>query len=460
MATILLVDDEASSRYAMSRALAKDGYELLEAANGREALDVLGKGAVDAMLLDLAMPVMDGMATLKEMKKLEARPPVIVVTAHGSEKVAVGAMKAGAFDYLAKPYDIEELRVVVRKAVESAVVVAENRRLKAEVMRLSGYGELIGESPAMRMVYDRIEKVAASKVPVLVRGASGTGKELVARELHRRSGLAGAFVAMNCAAIPETLIESELFGHEKGAFTGATERRKGKFLMADGGTLFLDEIGDMPHGTQAKLLRVLQEQTIEPLGSDKPLKVDVRVVSATHRDLEKGIQEGKFREDLYYRLNVVDIRLPSLAERGNDVLLLARRFLGAATMTHGKGVEGFTQEAERAIVSRPWPGNVRELRNVVERAVVLANGARVEEADLVGTIPSSPGATATAAPVDLPFKDAREQVLEEFERSYLTAKLKENEGNISRTATAIGMHRQSLQQKLKELGVNPHLFKG
>ncbi|MEK7866802.1 MAG: sigma-54 dependent transcriptional regulator [Planctomycetota bacterium] len=460
MATILLVDDEASSRYAMSRALAKDGYELLEAGNGREALDVLAKAGVDAMLLDLAMPVMDGMATLKEMKKLKERPPVIVVTAHGSEKVAVEAMKAGAIDYLAKPYEIEELRVVVRKAVDAARVASENRRLKEEVSRLTGCGELIGESPAMRSVYDRIEKVAASKVPVLVRGASGTGKELVARELHRRSGLTGAFVAMNCAAIPETLIESELFGHEKGAFTGATERRKGKFLMADGGTLFLDEIGDMPHGTQAKLLRVLQEQTIEPLGSDKPLKVDVRVVSATHRDLEKGIQEGKFREDLYYRLNVVDIRLPSLSERGNDVLVLARRFLESAARTHGKAVEGLTTGAERALVSRPWPGNVRELRNVVERAVVLANGARVDEADLVGTVPSSPGVTATAAPVDLSFQDARKQVLEEFERSYLTAKLKENEGNISRTATAIGMHRQSLQQKLKELGVNPHLFKG
>ncbi len=460
MTTILLVDDEASSRYALSRALSKDGYRFLEAGNGREALESLQKDDVDVMLLDIAMPEMDGIATLKALAKLDTRPPTVMLTAHGSEKVAVEAMKAGAHDYLTKPYEIDELRVVVRKAVDAAAGAAENRRLKAEVARLTSYGELIGESPAMRSVFDRIEKVASSKVPVLVRGASGTGKELVARELHRRSGLAGAFVAMNCAAIPETLIESELFGHEKGAFTGATDRRKGKFLLADGGTLFLDEIGDMPHGTQAKLLRVLQEQTIEPLGSDKPMKVDVRVISATHRDLEQGIKDGKFREDLYYRLNVVDIRLPSLAERGSDVLLLARRFLAAAAKTHGKGVEGFTPEAQTAIVKRAWPGNVRELRNVVERAVVLANGAMVDEADLVGTVPAPSGPGSTAAPVDLPFQEARKKVIEDFERAYLTAKLKENEGNISRTATAIGMHRQSLQQKLKELGVNPHQFKG
>ncbi len=440
----------------MSRALAKDGHRLLEAGNGREALEVLAKEAVDAMLLDVAMPGMDGITTLKEMKKLGARPPVIVVTAHGSEKIAVEAMKAGAFDYLAKPYDIEELRVVVRKALEAAGVVAENRRLKEEVARLSGLGDLVGESAAMRAVYDRIEKVAGSKVPVLVRGASGTGKELVAREIHRRSGLAGAFVAMNCAAVPETLIESELFGHEKGAFTGATERRKGKFLAADGGTLFLDEVGDMPIGTQAKLLRVLQEQVIEPLGSDKPVRVDVRVVSATHRDLEKGIAEGKFREDLYYRLNVVDIRLPSLGERGNDVLVLARRFLAAAAKAHGREAEGFTAEAERALVARAWPGNVRELRNVIERAVVLAGGAQVDVLDLAGPAAAP---SAAAAPTALPFQEARKQVLEDFERAYLTAKLKENAGNVSRTATAIGMHRQSLQQKLRELKINPHLFK-
>ena len=331
---ILVCDDEPVARRGAARALGAESYEILECIDGRECLAALERPrhGVDLILLDLRMPGMDGMTTLAHLTAMPAPPPVVVVTADSSLRSAIEAVKAGAADFLAKPYEIDELRFVVAKTLETARLRTENRRLAEEVKRLAGSRRLSGESPAMRAVMDAIERVGPAAAGVLIRGESGTGKELVARQIHELSERArGAFVAVNCAAIPDTLVESELFGHRRGAFTGADRDRPGKFRQADGGTLFLDEVGDMALAAQAKLLRVLQEGIVEPLGGGDPVAVDVRVLAATHRDLKAMAAEGRFREDLLFRLRVVEIELPPLRERAGDILLLARQFLAASS---------------------------------------------------------------------------------------------------------------------------------
>jgi two-component system, NtrC family, response regulator AtoC len=381
-----------------------------------------------------------------------------VVTADSTLRTAIDAVKAGAADYLSKPYEIDELRFVVAKTLETARLQAENRRLAEEVRRLGGGRKLLGESPSMRGVLDAVERVAPASAGVLIRGESGTGKELVARRIHDLSDRTrGPFVAVNCAAIPDTLVESELFGHRRGAFTGADRDRPGKFRQADGGTLFLDEVGDMALAAQAKLLRVLQEGTVEPLGGADPVPVDVRVLAATHRDLKALAAEGKFREDLLFRLRVVEIELPPLRERDGDVLLLARHFLAASP----RGLT-LSPETERALLSYPWPGNVRELANAIERATIFCRGTVVQPDDLPQEIR---GAERTAdgwrfdwQPGD-DFQTAKKKLIDRFERSILTQALAAHGGNISQAARSLGLHRQSLQQKLQELGIAAEDFR-
>jgi DNA-binding NtrC family response regulator len=377
-----------------------------------------------------------------------------MITAHGSEKIAVEAMKAGAEDYVPKPFDNDEIRVVVTRSLERTRLERENRMLLDRIAREVGFEDLVGTGKPMQKVFETIQKVAETDLTVLVRGESGTGKELVAQAIHHRSPRAKRpFVAVNCAAISRELVESELFGHEKGAFTGADARRAGRFEAAEGGTIFLDEIGDMAPETQAKVLRVLQERSFERVGGSKPIEADVRVVAATHRDLEAEVEADRFREDLYYRLRVVEIEIPPLRERLEDLPLLVARFTEQVAERLGREPKPVSDVAMARLARHPWPGNVRELRNVIEQATVMASGDAVEEDDLrlgAREALSSPNPSPDHAAT---FSDAKKLAVEQFERDYLLRALRQNDGNISRTAEAIGMVRQSLQQKIRELGL-------
>ncbi|HTO69782.1 MAG TPA: sigma-54 dependent transcriptional regulator [Myxococcota bacterium] len=452
-ARILIVEDEKAIQLALRGLLRRDGYDVDLADTGEDAVRKLGEAVYDLVITDLALGRgLSGMDVLRATKDARAETAVVMITAHGSEKVAVEAMKQGAEDYLPKPFDNEELRVVVRHALEKTQLQRENRMLLERVEREFSFENLIGQGRAMRQIFETIQKVAETDLSVLVRGESGTGKELVAQALHQRSARrAKPFIAVNCAAISRELVESELFGHEKGAFTGADARRIGKFEAANGGTIFLDEIGDMAPETQAKVLRVLQERSFEPVGGNRAVTVDVRVVAATHRDLEAEVKAGRFREDLYYRLKVVEMTLPPLRERLEDVPLLAQRFLDQVAERLGRARKPISAEALARLVTCSWRGNVRELRNAIERAAVLASGDEIQAGDLA--LDGEPAVTS-ADPLVLPgvpFRDAKRHTVESFERAYLIKALREHGGNVSRTAEAIGMVRQSLQQKIREL---------
>jgi DNA-binding NtrC family response regulator len=465
MERILIVDDERAARIGLTRALGRGKYEVREAANGQEALDSLEDFQPHVMILDLNMPVLDGMGVLEALEGRERDFAIIVLTAYGSEQIAVRAMKSGAHDYLTKPYDVEELRMTVRKSLETVSLRRENQRLRTELadQRRESMGALVGKSAEMQRVYQVIERAAELNVSVLIRGESGTGKELVARAIHERSvRCKKPFVAINCAALPDTLIESELFGHKRGAFTGAERDRPGKFELADGGTLLLDEIGDMNVDIQAKLLRALEQQVIEPLGGSRPLSVNVRVIAATHQDLEEAMKVGRFRQDLYYRLKVVDLKLPSLAQRSEDIPLLVDHFVEFFGHKHNRPKLDFSSEALRALQQQSWPGNVRELKNLIEGAFVMCSSQQIAVEDLV----LNPGGETATELLDLPsdiyqrsFSEARKAFLQSFERDFVQRHLKIYKGNISRTAQALGMHRQSLQQKIKELGIHVSQFK-
>jgi DNA-binding NtrC family response regulator len=464
-ARILVVEDERAIQLALSGLLGRAGYEVSLAASGEEAIGKLGEGPFDLVLTDLALGRgASGMDVLRHAKKVRPETVVVMITAHGSEKIAVEAMKAGAEDYVPKPFDNDEIRLVVQRALERTRLVRENRLLLDQVQRQYAFENLIGSGAAMQRVFETIQKVAETDLTVLVRGDSGTGKELVAQALHNRSSRKSRpFVAVNCAAISRELVESELFGHEKGAFTGADARRTGRFEAADGGTIFLDEIGDMPLETQAKVLRVLQERSFERVGGSKPIQVDVRVVAATHRDLEQEVASGGFRQDLYYRLKVVEIQLPPLASRSEDVPALAQRFLEQVNERLGRDKQRLSEAALARLVRHPWPGNVRELRNVLEQAAVLSGGSVIEERDLHLDDATRPPAPAAAPPhglADLPFSEAKRQMVERFERDFLLGALRAHDGNISRAAESIGMVRQSLQQKIRELGLRSEDWNG
>jgi DNA-binding NtrC family response regulator len=461
---LLIVDDEEAARYGMRRALGSFGYEIAEAGSVEAARELVKKQPPDLMLLDVNLPGASGLDFLQELREGEGVAPLIImITAHGSERMAVEAIKSGAHDYLSKPFELDDLRLVVKNALETVRLRRENDSLRRRI-ELEGAqrGPLLGESESIRRVRAMVEKVAETDATVLVRGESGTGKELVARELHERSSTRrpNPFVAVNCAALPSELIESELFGHEKGAFTGAAARRRGKFEQADGGTLFLDEIGDMSANVQAKLLRALEDRRIERLGGSEPVAVDVRIVSATHRPLEQEIANGNFRADLFYRLRVVTIEIPPLRERREDIPLLAESFAHLTAERYKLPARPLAQSALRRLVEYTWPGNVRELRNTIERAAIMAEGSELTARDLPEEIfekETKPAAAqrdpshedALAVPFTEDFREDRR----EFERRYIARCLDVSGGNVTRAASMLGMHRQSLQHKLRELGL-------
>ncbi len=461
---VLIVDDEMAMRLALKGLLARQGYEVETADSGEAAIRVIEPERFHVVITDLSMRGASGMDVLAHARQVDPDLGVIMITAFGSEKIAVQAMKLGAFDYLPKPFDNDEVRMVVRRVLETVQLKRDHRRLLAQVQGEYAFEQIVGRSPAMQRVFAMIEKVADTDVTVLIRGASGTGKELVAKALHYRSPRRGkALVAMNCAALSRELVESELFGHEKGAFTGAVARREGKFEAADGGTLFLDEVGDMPLETQAKFLRALQEREFERVGGNSPIRVDVRVVAATNQDLEAAVRAGRCREDLYYRLRVVEVVLPTLAERRDDIPLLIDHFLRQAAEHYRRPLRPLTGAALHECLQREWRGNVRELRSAIEQALLLSAGEEIDVADLPPDPARAVGAPAGAPPSPAPgltpgdnpasFRDAKAAVVESFEREFLAAALRRHDGNISKAAEEIGMYRQNLQQKMKELGL-------
>jgi len=451
---ILIVDDEEAARYGIRKALQTRENFILEAPDLRSARFTIDKENPDLLLLDVNLPDGSGIDLLKELAGRPQPPAVIVITAHGSERLAIDAIRAGAYEYLSKPFEVDELRLLVRNARERAQLAEENRALREELGQEGKFGTMVGRSSAIRKIFEIIERIAPTDVTVLIQGESGTGKELVAREIHRRSGRASMpFVAINCAALPDSLIESELFGHEKGAFTGAIARRRGKFELADGGTIFLDEIGDMALATQAKILRILEERQFEPLGSHETREIDVRIVCATHRDLGRAIAAAEFREDLYYRIHVVSVEIPPLRERVEDIEPLLECFGKVFAGKYRIAWNGFTDKAKARMLDYPWPGNVRELRNLVERSIVLSIKGAIDVADLPAEVLSGDQKEQPALPQEdmwrLPYEEARAA----FERLYLLEVLERHEGNISHAAAAVGIHRQTLQYKLKQLGI-------
>ena len=446
MATILIDDDETNIRSGLAIAFEDEGYDTLEAEDGQKAWTLVNKRSVDLVITDLRMPVMSGYDLLKKINAAYPTLPVIVLTGHGSIEDAVQAMRDGAVDFFTKPVDLDHLVLTVGKALSNRLVSEQNRQLKAEIETLKkrqGYQKIIGKSaPVVRMM-QIIEQVAASKASVLVTGESGTGKELVADALHKLSPRSsGPLVKVNCASLSPTLLESELFGHEKGAFTGAVSQKKGRFELADGGTIFLDEIGEIDLSTQVKILRVLQERCFERVGGEETISVDVRVVAATNRNLEEEIKKGSFREDLYYRLNVVHIEVPPLRERREDIPLLIADFLETFNKEDGRQVEGFTSAARKAMLAYSWPGNIRELRNTVESCVVLSRGHEIDVDDLPPQITSQTG--------DEEIKIKVGTTLDEAERILILTTIDHCKGNKTRAAEVLGIGRKTLHRKLEE----------
>jgi DNA-binding NtrC family response regulator len=431
------VDDDAEMAEMVARHLAAEGYTTAAVTGGARAVARLAEDAFDVVLTDVVMGEIDGLAVLREAQQRHPRTRVILMTAFGSLENAIAALREGAADYLTKPFKMAEVTVAVRRALEEARLREENTRLREEVGERYRLERMLGTSAAMKAVLEQVAEVAGSGATVLLLGESGTGKELVARAIHWNGPrAAGPFVAVNCAAIPDALLESELFGHEKGAFTGATQRRRGLVTEADTGTLFLDEIAEMPLALQAKLLRVLQDRSVRPVGGREEAAVDVRVISATNRDLAEHVRAGRFREDLYYRIAVIPIRLPSLRERPEDLPLLAGHFLERAAATLGKRIEGFDEEAMAWLVQHRWPGNVRELENVVERAITLARGARITLADL--KIEFATGMAPSAGP---------RPTLAELEREYIRRVLAETKGDKRAAARILGVSVRTLQRR-------------
>jgi DNA-binding NtrC family response regulator len=455
MKTILIVDDEPAARYGLKRAL-EGRYRVLEADSAAAARSTIGVEQPDLLLLDVVMPGEDGLAFLKWLRTEGHNFPVLMVSALDTAKPAVEALQYGAADYLVKGFELEELRTRVANLLKLATLEQENDSLRSRLATEGQFGQMIGRSAAMRRAFEMADRVAPTDSTVLILGESGTGKDLLAQEIHARSQRKGkAYVAVNCAALPETLIESELFGYERGAFTGAAQQKKGRFEQAHGGTLFLDEIGDMNPATQSKVLRALENRTVERLGGTQSIPVDVRVISATHRNLALAIRDGKFREDLFYRLRVVTIDLPPLRSHKEDIAALAESFLrihGARLGRTGR----LTKEALAALERYDWPGNVRELKNAIERAVVLCRGEEVGGNDLpeevVNGSPVLPKGSSDGADLGLQEADFRE-AKRKFEVAYLRRQLSAHRWNISRTAATIGLHRQSLQERLRELGI-------
>jgi two-component system, NtrC family, nitrogen regulation response regulator NtrX len=455
MQNILIVDDEASARYGLRRAL-EGMARVTEVESAKAARESVSISVPDLVLLDIVMPDEDGLELLRWMRENEHEIPVLIVSALDTAKSAIEALRLGAADYLVKGFDIEELRRRVANLLKMSQLDRENQKLRRELVAEGQLGRMIGKSEAMRRVFEMAERVAPTNATVLILGESGTGKDLLAQEIHARSARAARpFVAVNCAALPENLIESELFGHERGAFTGASQQRKGKFERAHGGTIFLDEIGDMNPATQAKVLRAIENRTIDRLGGTHPIEVDVRIISATHRELREEIDSGRFREDLFYRLRVVTLEMPPLRARMGDLPLLVDAFLEQLGQRHDRRAM-VLPEAMESLIRYDWPGNVRELRNVLERALVMCAGDTISSRELPEEVTrgdvgkQSPGNGAMPEYLTEPdFREAKRK----FEIEYFKRKLEEHRWNVSKTAAEAGLHRQSLQDKLRELGI-------
>jgi two-component system nitrogen regulation response regulator GlnG len=469
-ARLLIADDEDSLRWVLEKGLQQAGYDVTGVKDGEAALQAFAAESFDLVFLDVRMPGMDGLTALAKLRDVRNDVPIVVMTAHGTMDTAIQAMQKGAYDYLAKPFDLDEVVLLAERALAASRLTAEVVRLKTGLTEVWEFGALIGRHPRMQDVYKTIGRIAASDVTVLLRGESGTGKELVARAIHHYSRRAGRpFVAVSCAAIPGTLLESELFGHERGAFTDAKERRLGKLELATGGTFYLDEVGDMPLDLQTKLLRALQERTIERVGGNESIRIDVRVLAATNRDLEILMKDGRFREDLYYRLNVVTLNLPPLRERRRDIPLLVDHFL--AKYRGELGERGVAPDALNRLVGHDWPGNVRELENVIQRAIVMATGGVI----LPEHLPIGPVSAAASVAVDATLEEIIERKLTDcvrglrshasanlydlvvglVEKPLLRAVLRETGGNQVRAAQILGINRNTLRKKLTEHDIDP-----
>jgi two-component system nitrogen regulation response regulator NtrX len=452
MSAILVVDDEPGVRSSISGVLKDEGFDVDTAETGEECLEKANGAAYDVIVLDIWLPGLDGLTTLQRLRERQIDSQVVIISGHGNIESAVRAIKMGAFDFIEKPLSLEKTVLVVRNALRQRDLEAENRVLRAKVDRQQEQPTMVGESPAMNQLRQHVSLAAPTNGRVLILGENGTGKELVARTIHHTSRRkSGPFVEVNCAAIPEELIESELFGHVRGAFTGAVADKPGRFEQAHGGTIFLDEIADMSLKTQAKVLRVLQEQVMERVGGTQRIKVDVRVLAATNKDLTGEIRAGRFREDLYFRLNVIPIFVPALRDRQGDIAMLAEHFMAMLAAEYGKRPKRLAPEAAARLQQYGWPGNVRELRNVIERVIIMVGDDTITAQDLgflgrsgVPEIPLSQG------PV-VPLSDARDQ----FEKDYILRILASQNGNMSRTAEILGVERSNLYKKLRAFGITP-----
>jgi two-component system response regulator HydG len=446
---ILIVDDDASHRTMLRATLTAEQYEVFEADDGSTAIEMAKNEPFDLILMDIRMHEVGGVEALQEIKRNNPAIPVIMMTAYASVETAVQTLKDGAYDYLTKPLDTEELLITIAKALDHFQLKVENQALRERLAERFDFSRIVGQSKSMRDVFELLALAAPSEATILITGESGTGKELIANAVHQNSPRADKpFIKVNCAALPENLLESELFGHEKGAFTGATSRRLGRFELAHGGTLFLDEIGDMSNATQAKILRVLQEGEFERLGSEKTIRVDVRILAATNKDLEQEIEAGRFRKDLFYRLSVVPIHIPPLRERKEDIPLLAEHFLKTYAEKNRRLIRGFTPEAMTTLMRYAWPGNIRELENAVERAVIMCRGEFISPDDLPANLKALVEQAADNGIGVQPGYSLRE-----VEKELILKTLEQTGGNRTRAAEILGVTRQTLQKKLKEYDI-------
>lgn len=445
--TILTIDDEENIRNGLADNFELEGYEVKQASSGEEGLALIAQGGIDLVITDLRMDGISGSEVVKQVTTEHPGIPIIVLTGHGSIDDATAALKAGAFDFLTKPLDLDHLNKIVKNALQGKILAEQNRELKEKLMKSESPDEMIGKSDSLNKVRQMISKAAPTRASVLITGESGVGKELVARAVHEQSERAGRpFIVVHCAALSESLIESELFGYEKGAFTGAENMHKGRFELADGGTIFLDEIGEVNLSTQVKLLRVLQEHKFERVGGEKTIEVDVRVVAATNRNLEEEVKSGKFREDLFYRLNVVRIEMPSLRERMDDIPLLMHAFLREFNIENKKNVKGFDKASKSAMIKYSWPGNIRELKNAVESAVVMCTGDEIKMEDLPRALRAQGEEKSILIPLGITMDEAEKIIIQE--------NLAANKGNKSRTADILGIGRKTLHRKLEELNID------
>ncbi|MFZ0819680.1 MAG: sigma-54 dependent transcriptional regulator [Candidatus Acidiferrales bacterium] len=448
MASILIVEDEAKMRRLLELNLGEEGWSTFSAGDAEEGLKILGREAIDLILTDFKLPGMNGLEFLQSIRRVNAEVPVILMTAYGSVETAVEAMRNGASNYVLKPFSLEEIKLVVRKELDVRQLLSENRTLREELGKRYDYPNIVAKSARMQEVLAAVERVAPTNSTVLIGGESGVGKELIARAIHQHSKrAAGPFIKINCTAIPENLLESELFGYEKGAFTGANSTKPGKFELADKGTLFLDEIGDVPTATQAKLLRVLQEREFERLGGTRTIKVDVRMIAATNRDLRAALEQGTFREDLYYRLNVVPIDVPPLRDHKEDIPGLVEHFLEQYSAENGKQLRGVAPSAMQTLMSFHWPGNVRELQNIIERAVTFARSDKIEAGDI--QLDSAPSKGYSGAQGFLPAG----MTLDSWEDEMIREALRRANGNKSQAARLLGLTRNALRYRLSKIGI-------